>query len=78
MAVAKNRLGSDFDKSINGFHFYDITFCLDNYLSGWCKIGVTTNIRILHKSVGKLNQGWFDNREIINLKYKKHYPIRVK
>lgn len=78
IAVAKNRLGSDFDKSINGFHFYDITFCLDNYLSGWCKIGVTTNIRILHKSVGKLNQRWFDNREIINLKYKKHYPIRVK
>lgn len=78
MAVAKNRLGSDFNKSIEGFHFYDISFCLDNYLSGWCKIGVTTNIRILHKSVGELSQGWYDNREIINLKYKKHYPIKVK
>ena len=78
MAVAKNRLGSDFDKSITGFNFYDITFCLDNFLSGWCKIGVTTNIRILHKSVGELKQEWYDNREVINLKYKKYFPIKVK
>ena len=78
MAVAKNRLGSDFDKNINGFDFYDISFCLDNFLSGWCKIGVTTNIRLLHKSVGKLSQNWYNNKEIINFKYKKNYPIKVK
>lgn len=78
MAVAKNRLGADFDKTLNGFHFYDINFCLDNFLSGWCKIGVTTKIRVLHKSVGNLNESWMIGREFVRLKYKNKFPIKIK
>ena len=78
MAVAKNRLGADFDRSVSGFHFYDINFCLDNYFSKWCKIGVTTKIRLLHKSVGNINQSWMLAREVARVKYKNKFPVKVK
>jgi molecular chaperone DnaJ len=42
------------------------------------KIGVTTNIRIAHNSIGQLSEGWHKNREVINEKYKEYYPIKVK
>ena len=77
IAVHKERLGSNFNKDINGFHMYDIDFCLANFLSKKCKIGVTTNIRIAHNSIGELSEGWFQNKEIVNAKYKDYYPIKI-
>ena len=78
MAIAQNRLGAGFDKNVSGFHFYDINFCLDNYLSEKCKIGVTTKIRLLHKSVGNPNQSWMMAREVAKNKYKNKLPIIIK
>ena len=51
-----------FDESYKGFHYYDLSFCLPNYLDG-CNIGVLTSIRILHKSVGITNDKWESNRK---------------
>jgi hypothetical protein len=78
MAVNRNRVSKNFDKELPGFDFYDIDFCLANYLDGKTKIGVTTNIRIAHNSIGQLSEGWHKNREVINEKYKEYYPIKVK
>lgn len=78
IAVHKNRISSNFNKDIEGFHMYDIDFCLSNFLSHKCKIGVTTNIRIAHNSVGALSDAWFKNRDKINEKYGNYYPIKVK
>lgn len=50
-----------FDESYKGFHFYDLSFCVPNYLDG-CNIGVTTSIRVLHQSIGETNQEWENNR----------------
>lgn len=77
MAVHRDRITKGFSPDLEGFDFYDITFCLDNYLDGKTKIGVTTNIRMCHKSVGELKPGWYINRELINEKYKEYYPIEV-
>ena len=77
IAVHRQRIKEKFDENVSGFDFYDITFCLDNYLKG-VKIGVTTNIRIAHNSVGKLKESWYKNREYANKKYKDFYPINVK
>lgn len=77
MAVHKKRISKEFNKEIEGFNFYDIDFCLSNFLDGKTKIGVTTNIRIAHNSVGELSENWFKNREIINEKYGDNYPIKV-
>lgn len=77
MAVNKDRISQNFDKTIKGFHMYDIDFCLANYIDGKCKIGVTTNIRLAHNSVGELSEKWYDNLILVNNKYKKYYPIKI-
>ena len=75
MAVHKKRISKNFDSEVKGFNFYDIDFCLANYIDGKTKIGVTTNIRIAHNSVGEMKPEWYTNRDQINEKYKDYYPI---
>lgn len=79
MAVHKKRIKENFSKELEGFDFYDIYFCLANHFAeDWeYKIGVTTNIRLAHNSVGKLKDSWYKNREIINQKFGEHYPIDI-
>ena len=77
MAVHKDRISSNFNRELFGFDFYDISFCLQNYIDGKCKIGVTTNIRLAHNSVGKLKDTWYQNREIINNKFGDFFPIDI-
>lgn len=77
MAVHKERIAENFSREIEFFDFYDVYFCLANYLSKKCKIGVTTNIRLAHNSVGKLKDSWYKNREIVNEKFKRYFPIDV-
>lgn len=77
-AVDRTRISKRFDKDFDGFDHYDTSFCLANYVDGKTKIGVTTNIRIAHNSIGKLKDNWYSNREKLNNKYKEYYPILVK
>ena len=77
MAVHRRRFSENFSREIEFFDFYDVYFCLANYLSKKCKIGVTTNIRLAHNSVGKLKDSWYKNREIVNEKFKRYFPIDV-
>ena len=60
-AVNKNKLEHEFNETIEGFHFYDVDFTFKNFLDG-VKVGVVTNIRITHKSVGQTNEEWESNR----------------
>ena len=78
MAVNRNRITKRFDENLNGFHFYDIDFCLSNFLDKKTKIGVTTLIRIVHKSMGNTPIEWRLNLDYVNQKYKDFYPIKVK
>lgn len=77
MAVHKKRITQNFDTSIEGFNFYDIDFCLANFLEGKTKIGVTTNIRIAHNSIGELKPEWYENRKKIIEKYGDKFPIDI-
>ena len=74
IAVNYDNITSDWDEEFNGFHFYDLSFCFPNYLNG-CNIGVTTDIRILHQSVGMVNDEWEKNRLQFIEKYKQELPI---
>lgn len=78
IAVHKKRVTKNFDPNIKGFNFYDIDFCLANYIDGKTKIGVTTNIRIAHNSIGEMKDEWYKNRDFVNEKYKDYFPIEVK
>lgn len=74
MAVDCDRLQHQWDEDFKGFHLYDLAFCVPNYLDG-CEIGVTTDIRILHQSVGMVNEQWEKNRIQFAEKYKDELPI---
>lgn len=75
-SVMKSRLKSNFDESVEGFHFYDIDFCFKNYLDG-AKIGVHTNISINHMSIGETNEQWEVNRSLFAEKYKESLPVKI-
>lgn len=76
-AVDKSKLTSDFDETVEGFHFYDVNFCFDNYLKG-TKIGVITLIRVNHKSIGMTNEAWEANRVLFADKFKDVLPVNIK
>jgi GT2 family glycosyltransferase len=76
-AVDKTKLKKSFDDSVDGFHFYDVTFCFQNFLEG-VKIGVTTQIRINHQSIGVTNESWENNRVEFSNKNEKNLPLDVK
>lgn len=78
MAVHKQRIAENFDREKLLFDFYDIYFCIANYLSKKCKIGVTTNIRLAHNSIGKLRDNWYASRDYINQKFGSKFPIEIK
>ena len=77
MGVHKKRISENFSRELDGFDMYDIYFCLSNLMKKKCKIGVTTNIRVAHNSIGKLKDTWYKNREIVNEKFGNKFPIDI-
>jgi hypothetical protein len=75
-AVHKGRIKKQFDESVEGFHFYEVDFCFQNHLEG-VKVGVTTEIRINHMSIGMTNDQWEVNRQKFAEKYKENLPIKI-
>ena len=77
IAIHKKRIKELFDETVDGFHMYDVNFCFKNFLSD-VNIGVLTNIRITHKSIGMINDKWEINKNIFVNKYKTNLPAKVK
>jgi glycosyltransferase involved in cell wall biosynthesis len=77
IVIDRRRIKHTFDESVPGFHLYDVNFCFKNFLEG-VKVGVITNIRITHKSIGMVNQQWDDNRKMFAEKYKDNLPAKIK
>lgn len=76
MAIHRKRIIENFNRDLQGFDMYDIFMTLANHFAG-VKIGVTTNIRLAHNSIGRLKDTWYQNREIINEKFGKYFPIDI-
>ena len=76
IAISKKRIKHNFVEDFKGFHFYDIPFCFENHIDG-VKVGVITNIRITHKSIGQTNQQWEDSKLLFAEKYKENLPCKV-
>ena len=75
MAIDTDSIIHKFDESYGKFHFYDISMVFPNYLSG-LNIGVTTNIRVLHKSIGITNEEWEKNRIKFTEEYEHDLPMK--
>lgn len=76
IALDKTKIKHTFDEEFEGFHFYDIAFCFRNYLEN-VKVGVITNIRITHKSIGQTNEQWEENRKFFVKKYGESLPVKL-
>lgn len=76
IVLSKSRINYNFDEEFKGFHFYDIGFCYRNHLDG-VKVGVISNIRITHKSIGQTNEQWEQNREFFVQKYNDSLPTKI-
>ena len=72
IALYKNKVNK-FNEDIKGFHFYDISFCLDNTDK---TIEVTNSIDVTHKSIGGVNEEWKKNKEIVSEIYKDKLPLK--
>jgi len=76
IALSKSRIKHNFDEEFKGFHFYDIGFCFKNQIEG-VKVGVISNIRITHKSIGQTNQQWEENKNLFAQKYSDILPVKI-
>jgi len=76
MAIHKDRIKSNFIEDFDGFHFYDIAFCFENYIKG-VDIGVIYNIKITHLSIGQTNEKWEENKIKFAEKYADNLPIKL-
>jgi hypothetical protein len=65
-----------FNEDFKGFHYYDLSFCFENYLEG-CNIGVINKISVLHQSVGETNMEWEANRQQFVELYKEELPAEI-
>lgn len=59
----------------SNFHFYDIPFCISNFIQG-CTIGVTHDISLLHKSVGRVNNEWEQARQKFFNDFPNEYSVK--
>ena len=76
-SVNRRNLKHSFDESFENFHFYDVGLCFPNYLDG-VKIGVHSDVRITHLSIGMTNDEWEKSRILFLEKYKQELPIKIK
>ena len=76
IAIDKRKIKKNFNEDFKGFHFYDIPFCFENHIEG-VKVGVITNIRITHRSIGQTNEQWEENRKLFESKYTKNLPVKL-
>ena len=74
--VRKSLLKKEFNEQFNGFHFYDISFCVENQFEG-VKIGLTTKFGVTHKSVGMTNKQWEKNKLLFEALFEKRLPLTI-
>ena len=74
--VNKKLLKNKFNEEVKGFHFYDVDFCFSNYLKG-VKIGVCTDIKVTHLSIGRTNDEWENSKKVFSEKYKDNLPVKI-
>jgi glycosyltransferase involved in cell wall biosynthesis len=76
MMIHRKRIKHKFNEQFEGFHFYDLPICLENHLDG-IKIGVTTKVRVTHKSIGMVNKKWEKNKLLFEALYEKNFPLKI-
>lgn len=76
IATCRERLKRRFNEQFHGFHFYDIPFCLENHLQG-VKVGIVTDIRLTHLSIGMIGEAWVKNLKLFDKIYADKLPCEI-
>ena len=76
-AVDRTRCDERFDDiTFNGFHFYDVSYTFGAFAKKVCKVGVTKNFRITHKSIGNSNTTEYNNYRLAFIElYRDYLPV---
>ena len=77
IALDKNKIKYGFDERLDGFHFYDLAFCLLNSKEH-IKIGVVPDIKVVHKSIGEIDDGWKELKTRFIELFKDNLPYEIK
>ena len=64
------------DKTLKGFHFYDLDICMSAYTSG-LKNYVYGGCSIEHHSSGSMNRGWVQGAEAFQKKWQASLPAAI-
>jgi hypothetical protein len=75
-AIDKTKIIHRFNEEFKGYHFYDLAFGFSNHLAG-VKLGVCTDIRVTHMSVGRTNDEWVANKKQFEELYKDSLPCSL-
>lgn len=65
-----------FNEDFDDGHFYDISFCVENFLQGK-RIAVTESIQIIHDFEEVMNEAWERNKLQFCEKYRAQLPLSV-
>jgi GT2 family glycosyltransferase len=76
ICLHKKRITNNFNETVKGFHFYDTTFCIENFLNG-VKIGTISNVEVTHLSVGMTNEHWEENKKKFVESFGDSLPIKT-
>lgn len=76
MGINRKTIKKRFNEEVDGFHFYDTTFCMENFLEG-VNIGTISNVPLTHLSIGMTNDQWEQNRLKFVERFKDHLPIKL-
>ena len=76
MVVNTKKIKKTYSEDVEGFHMYDVDFCVNNFLED-VKVGVIYDIRITHLSIGQTNEQWEENRKSFASKFEGKLPLRV-
>jgi GT2 family glycosyltransferase len=77
MAMNRKKLQENFNERLTGFHFYDVDFCIANFIA-FVKIGVIFNVPLIHKSIGQTSETWESHRAQFLATHKYNLPCTLK
>ena len=77
IAFDKRKIKHRWDEEFTGFHMYDHSFCIPNYLDG-VKLGVTFSFDIIHRSPGATSEAFEIACKQFVAKYGPKLPLELK
>lgn len=76
LAINTSKIKREFNEEIKGFHYYDVSFCIDNFNEG-VKIGVFHLPQFIHKSMGMVGDSFIEAQTTFTQLYKNIIPLKV-